>query len=627
MVIKVYKEEFMIHIKDLTLSFGSQIVFDHISFNINQNSKIGLVGRNGSGKSTLLKILAKQQSVDSGSITILPGKRIAYMPQEVVLASTKSILQETIDAVKDIAALQKAIVDLEEIIANGDADDNAIDTYVNLQEELNQLEPERLAIQAERMLLGLGFKAEQLSQPVDSLSVGWKMRIVLAKLLLQKADFYFFDEPTNHLDIVAKDWFIEFLRASNFGFLLVCHERYFLDTVCTSIISLEQGRAKVYKGNYTDFETQYEHDMQQLQSAYTQQQKEIKQKEETIERYKAKASKAKMAKSMQRKLDAIELITLPPSGKTFHFKFPEVKRAGRMVLTVENVAQKYNSKPIFDHISLHIERGQRVALVAANGVGKTTLFNIIVGKLPLQQGVVEFGANVDFAIFAQDQNQALDLEKSIYDNVQERCSRKSEQQIRSLLGAFLFSNDDIKKKIKVLSGGEKNRVAMAVVLLQDSNFLLLDEPTNHLDIPSKEILMSALQSFEGTIFFVSHDHTFINALATHVIELTPHAAHTYEGNYDAYLYHKKEREALVAPKAAPQKATAPTSAQVNADQAKHCRSLEHQITKCEKDITRIQESFESLEYGTPVFKNAEQKYERKKAELEQLLAQWEALTK
>lgn len=618
----------MIHIKDLTLSFGSQIVFDHISLNINQNNKMGLVGRNGSGKSTLLKVLAKQQSVDSGSIAILPGKRIAYMPQEVVLASTKSILQETVDAVKDIAALQKAIADLEELIANGDADDQAIDTYVQLQEELTQLEPERLAVQAERMLLGLGFNPEQLGQSVDSLSVGWKMRIVLAKLLLQKADFYFFDEPTNHLDIVAKDWFIEFLRTSSFGFLLVCHERYFLDTVCTSIISLEQGHAKVYKGNYTDFETQYEHDMAQLQSAYTQQQKEIKQKAETIERYKAKASKAKMAKSMQKKLDAIELITLPPSGKTFHFKFPEVKRAGRMVLNVNNVAQKYNDKPIFDHISLHIERGQRVALVAANGVGKTTLFNIIVGKLPLQHGTVEFGANVDFAIFAQDQNQALDLEKTVFDNVQQRCSCKSEQQIRSLLGAFLFSNDDIKKKIKVLSGGEKNRVAMAIVLLQDSNFLLLDEPTNHLDIPSKEILMSALQSFQGTIFFVSHDHTFINALATHVIELTRHAAHIYEGNYDAYLYHKKEREGVDNTKAALQKNDSLVSSVPRVDDhAKLVRSLEHQITKCEKDIARIQASFEELEYGTPVFKNAEQKYERKKVELEKLLNDWEALAK
>lgn len=614
----------MIHIKDLSLIFSSQVVFDDISLNINQNARIGLVGRNGSGKSTLLKVIAKQQPIDGGSVSILPGKRVAYMPQEVVLLSDKSILEEVMDAVADIASLQKKLAELEAKIEQGETDDHIIDAYVSLHEQLGNLEPEQLQAQAERILLGLGFKQAQLAQPVNTLSVGWKMRIVLAKLLLQKADFYLFDEPTNHLDIVAKDWFINFLQNSNFGFLLVCHERYFLDKLCTSIIALEQSEAKVYNGNYSTFEIQYESDMEQLQSAYAQQQKEIKQKIETIERYKAKASKAKMAKSMQRKLENVELISLPRAIKQVHFHFPEVKRSGRIVLEVHDVTQKFNDKLLFEHINLKIERGDRVALVAANGVGKTTLFNLIVGNLPLQHGSIEFGQNVDYAIFAQDQNQALDLDKNIFENVQSRCSNKSEQQIRSFLGAFLFSGEDIKKKIKVLSGGEKNRVAMAIVLMQDSNFLLLDEPTNHLDMPSKETLIRALNEFQGTILFVSHDHTFINQLATKVIELTPRGAFSYEGNYDAFLDQKKVMNQILEPAKVKQPEPKSVKTEDTAEtRKKQHRALEQKIERCEKELEKIQELFGDVEYGTDDFKAVEVKLSRKKNEHEQLLAEWE----
>ncbi len=613
----------MIHIKNLLLSFGSQTIFDNISLNINQNARIGLVGRNGSGKSTLLKVIGKQQPIDGGTISILPGKRIAYMPQEVVLLSNKTILQETMQAIADISSLKDRLTFLESKIEQGETDEDTVEEYVELLEKMSELEPEQLQAQAERILLGLGFKEQQLEQPVSTLSVGWKMRIVLAKLLLQKADFYLFDEPTNHLDIVAKDWFINFLQNSNFGFLLVCHERYFLDKLCTSIVALELGDAKVYNGNYSAFEVQYESDMEQLQSAYAQQQKEIKQKIETIERYKAKASKAKMAKSMQRKLENVELISLPPAPKQVHFHFPEVKRSGRIVLDVHKVAHRFEDKKLFDNVNLKIERGQRVALVAANGVGKTTLFNLIVGNLPLQHGSIEFGQNVDYTIFAQDQNQSLDLDKNIFENAQSRCSKKSEQQIRSFLGAFLFNGDDIKKKIKVLSGGEKNRVAMAIVLMQDSNFLLLDEPTNHLDMPSKETLIRALKEFQGTILFVSHDHTFINELANIVVELTPHGAFSYEGNYDAYLHQKNE--ALAGQQTVTVKPTeSKKESKKEDDPQKDLRLLEQKIAKCEKELARIQGSFEDVEYGTPAFKQVEQKLLKKQAELDALTAEWEA---
>lgn len=616
----------MLHIKDLSLAFHAQTIFDHISLNINHNDRMGLVGRNGSGKSTLLKAIAKQQAIDKGTIAITKGKRIAYMPQDVVLQSDKTIIDESTHAITDITALQKKLTELEALIESGITDESTITSYIETQEQIAQLEPEKLKAQAERILLGLGFKPNQLNQSVNTLSVGWKMRIVLAKLLLQQADFYLFDEPTNHLDIVAKDWFIQFLQKARFGFLLVCHEKYFLDTLCKNIIALEHGKAKVYTGNYSAFETQYAYDMEQLEHAYMQQQKDLARRQETIDRFRAKASKAKMAKSMEKKLDAIERITLPPSSKKVHFSFPTTKRSGRIVLTTHNVAHRFENKQLFNNINIKIERNDRIALIAANGVGKTTLFNLIIGKIPLQSGSIEFGQQVNYAIFAQDQNEVLNLNKNIFENVQEHCSKQIEQQIRAFLGAFLFNADDIKKKVGVLSGGEKNRVAMAIVLMQDSNFLLLDEPTNHLDMPSKEVLVQALQEFDGTIFFVSHDHTFINQLATHVIELTPHGAFQYHGNYDAYLYQKNKTVIdSNARNATDTKKSERMLSKSSPTHDKKSSDLERKIDKLEQEIACIHEAFTDLIYGTEDFSKNEEKLQKKQSALEQLLAEWEQL--
>ncbi|MEX0849031.1 MAG: ABC-F family ATP-binding cassette domain-containing protein [Candidatus Dependentiae bacterium] len=618
----------MINIKNLNLSFSSRDIFNEVSFSVDQSSRMGLVGLNGSGKSTLLKIIAGQQEYDNGSIAFLPGKKIAYMPQDVVLQSDKTILQEALDACGDVTTIQKRSEYLESQIEQGITDDHIIDEYVQLQEQLAYLDPKKLQIEAERILLGLGFKQPQMNQLVSTLSVGWKMRIVLAKLLLQKADFYLFDEPTNHLDIVAKDWFLHFLKNTDFGFMLVCHERYFLDQVCSTILALENSKAKIYKGNYSTFEKQYAKDLEQLHSAYALQQKDIQRRKETIAKFRAKANKAKMAQSMQKQLDKLELITLPPTTKKVSFQFPATKRAGRMVLQANGIAHKFDSKKLFENIDLNIERGQKVSLIAANGVGKTTLFNIIVDNLPIQNGSVEFGANVDYAIFAQDQNESLDFNKTIFENAKDLCSKKSEQQIRSFLGAFLFSSDDVNKKVGVLSGGEKNRVAMAIVLMQDANFLLLDEPTNHLDMPSKDILIQALQNFDGTILFVSHDHYFINKLANRVVELTPNGAFGYEGNYDAYLDQKNAHKDIAQPKQ--KKETQPKNKpqknnKENYEQSKQIHKLERSMAKLEKEIARIELSFADLVFGTHDFDDAQQKLHSKKEDLESSLKQWEAL--
>lgn len=528
----------MIQAQDICLAFGSQIIFNNISFTLNATDRIGLVGRNGTGKTTLLKAINDPSFLDEGFISTQKNKKVAYMPQEIVLDSPLSIFEETLATFTKLYELIQEERELERLMKQNN-DPVLIEYYAELQEMIARLGPDAIKAKTKKMLMGLGFKVQQLEQPVSELSVGWKMRVVLAKLLLQEADFYLFDEPTNHLDLVTKEWFLDFLKNASFGFIIICHERYFINELCTKVLELEHGKAHWYTGNYHAYEAQKDARLERLHAAYVQQQKEIKQKEATIARFRGSANKAKMAQSMQKALDRMERIVLPPSTKDIRFNFPPLQKSGKEVVRVENVAHAFDNKRLFKDITFTITRGQKVAIVAPNGAGKTTLFNLISEALPLQHGSISFGYNVEHAIFAQDQNQALNLDANLLENIQEICSDVPEQKIRTFLGAFLFSREDMLKKVGVLSGGEKNKVGMVGVLLQNANTLLLDEPTNHLDIQSKEILLKALQEFEGTLLFVSHDRDFINALATDVIVLTSRGAHHYHGNYDDYLYQKQ----------------------------------------------------------------------------------------
>ncbi len=623
----------MIQLKDICLNFGSQAVFDHLSMNVNPDQRIGLVGRNGSGKSTLLKAIDGLQHLDSGAISVTGNMNVAYMPQEMVLASTRSILDEAVSSYKDVGPLRDRFLYLEPLLENQDS--AVIEEYAEVAERLSELNVEYAIAETKKMLLGLGFKIEQFGHPVNTFSVGWQMRIVLAKLLLRQADFYLFDEPTNHLDLVAKDWFLDFLRDMDCGFMLVCHDKYFLDGLCTVILELDRGKGTTYYGNYTQYEEEKESRLQALLQAQTLQQKDIQRKKETIARFKAVASKATFAKSLQKSLDKIEVIEVPTDARKVRFTFPPTVRPGRVVLEVKDVAFSFENKQIFDQVTFQIERGEKVALVAPNGVGKTTLFNVICGKYKQTHGKIDLGYNVKSTIFEQDQNRVLDPRKTIIDEVCDNTMNKSEQEVRSFLGAFLFGKSEIQKKTSVLSGGEKNRLSMVKVLLQDANFLLLDEPTNHLDIPSKEILLRALQQFDGTLLFVSHDQDFVNHLATRIIELTPHGVHSYAGNYELYLQQKRDAERILAGRDGGKSSKGGQSGSSDADDKedrkvafslkKEQQRLESKIQRLEKEIGTLQASFADVDYGTPEFDTISDSLDTAQANLQEAQTEWESV--
>lgn len=624
----------IISLSNVSLSVGARNLFENVTCSFEHGQRTGLVGRNGSGKSTFLKILAGVQKPDSGRLSVTRGCRVAYLPQEIILTSNKNVIDETFDAHAECYQARHATAALDEKIHSGNATEDEIAEYAHLIERLAVLQPDAIHFKAERILRGLGFNDTTLQAPISTLSTGWKMRVVLAQLLLQDADLYLFDEPTNHLDIVAKEWFFEFLSETSAGYVLVCHDRHYLDNLCTSILSLDQKVVKLYNGSFKDFEVFQEELFAQQQRAYDDQQKEIQRKTETIERFRATASKAKMAQSLIKELDRIERLETPQTNsKRIRLRFTEQQRPGRIVLTAKDVAFHYGERELFSHASFQIERGQKVALIAPNGTGKTTLFNLLIGKLPLQKGTIEYGHNVTPSLFVQEQETYLNGEKTIWQNVSERCPRKTTSDIRALLGAFLFSGDDIDKKVKVLSGGEKNRVGMSITLSQDANFLLLDEPTNHLDIPSKEILLQTLVDCPSTIFFVSHDHDFINRLATHIIELTPQGTHLYHGNYESYLAYKHEQENQKASDEATskkndheEKTTPNKPAKQDREDRKELQKLERTIEQLEHKKHMLELSFAKLVYGTPEFTKEQEKLVLLKQQLAETLSRWEELT-
>lgn len=624
----------MIILRDILLAFGERTLFNHINAHITFDQKIGIVGRNGAGKSTLLEVISRHIPIDEGEIITDKKQTIAYFPQHIVLNSTKSVFDEAYYIFHVFIEAQKRCTAIEEELKL--APDNAeqlLEEYTNLLDKLKRFDEVRARARTHEVLTGLGFGEKQKNDAVNTLSVGWKMRIVLAKLLLSDADFYLFDEPTNHLDLSTKEWFCTYLQNAPFGFLLVTHDRYFLEKACNKIFELENGNGTMYEGNFSSYINQKERMREITQAAYETQQKEIKRKEETINRFRAKATKAAMVKSMIKQLDKVERIEIEPPLPKIHIRFPEITIPGKTVLTLKNLSYRFGDKKIFDHASATIMRGQKVALVAPNGTGKTTLFNLITGKYPLQSGEVTLGHNVKSAFFEQEQGNVMKSTNTIYEEVSTACPDVREDIIRAFLGSFLFSGNDIHKKISMLSGGEKNRVAMVKVLLQKANLLLLDEPTNHLDLVTKEILLQALQQYQGTMLIVSHDHLFIEKLATDILELMPDGLHHFPGSYEAYLDYKKIHSTPAPTTLTLASSPAITRPEQRAE-SKEKQELRKQIVKIERMISKLEEnqkniseSFANLVYGTEAYAEAVHKLDAITKELKQKTIDWEHLQK
>jgi len=537
----------MIQLSGAGKRFGHKLLFENVDWLITHRDHIGLVGGNGTGKSTLMKILAGMDTFDYGSLTVAKGTSAGYLPQDGLTLSGRTVFAECMSVFDDLRAMEKELESLMHSMAEIDhtsAQYAAVaDRYEKVEHEFRTRDGYSIEAEVGRVLMGLGFAKEDWSRLTDEFSGGWQMRLALAKLLLQKPNLLLLDEPTNHLDLEARNWLEEYLEEYPHAFVLISHDRYFLDVTVDKIAEIWNKRFWFYTGNYDKFLAQKTQRNEQLQAAYRNQRDRIEQLEVFINRFRYQATKAKQVQSRIKELEKMDRIEIPPEEKSIHFSFPQPKSSGRIVAEFAGVAKTYQkngvAKEVFRDVSFMIERGDRIALVGVNGAGKSTLIKLLAGTEPLTAGEFRTGHNVLSDYFAQDQYKELDPEARILDDLGALSPRSTETELRSLLGCFLFSEEDVFKKIGVLSGGERGRYALLRLLLHPANFLLLDEPTNHLDLRAKDVLLEALMKYTGTVVFVSHDRYFIDKLATRVFEVGGGKVEIFPGNYEDYLWRKQ----------------------------------------------------------------------------------------
>jgi ATP-binding cassette subfamily F protein 3 len=539
----------MIHLSGTGKGFGSKTLFEDLNWVIGPEERVGLVGANGTGKSTLLKMLAGLEPLDYGSISSAKSVTTGYLPQDGMSLSGRTVLQECLSAFGPLLEIEKEMETLThrmgELDPKSEEYRQVTDRYHRIETEYQRCDGYSLEAQTSAVLNGLGFSTEDANRPTEEFSGGWQMRIALAKLLLLKPNLLLLDEPTNHLDLEARNWLEQYLRDYPGSFVLVSHDRYFLDVTINRILELWNKRAYFYPGNYDRYLTQKEDRRIQLESAYKNQKDRIDHLEAFINRFRYQATKAKQVQSRIKELDKIERIEIPPEEKTIRFSFPQPPQSGRTVAEFQSVAKSYGEKRVFEKVSFTVNRGDRIALVGINGAGKSTLIKLLAGAEKPTAGEFRLGHNVQVDYFAQDQYKALDPTARLLDDLTAVAptALSDQTRLRSLLGCFLFSDDDVFKRIGVLSGGERNRYALARMLLVPPNFLLLDEPTNHLDLRAKDVLLEALQQYKGTVVFVSHDRYFIDKLATRVFEIEHGVLQDYPGNYEDYLWQKEHQGA------------------------------------------------------------------------------------
>jgi ATP-binding cassette subfamily F protein 3 len=523
--------------------FGPKLLFEGLDWLITPQDRVGLMGANGTGKTTLLKVIAGLDSLDYGSISAMKGIRIGYLPQDGLSLTGRTVFDECLTV---FASLQEMEREIETLTGRMSEIDPSSAEYAQVADRFSQIDSEfharagyALDAQVGAVLSGLGFSKEDWGRQTQEFSGGWQMRIALAKLLLEQPNVLLLDEPTNHLDLEARNWLEDYLKSYPHAYILISHDRYFLDVTVTRIAEIWNKRVTFYSGNYEKYKKLKAERLEQLEAAQRNQQERIAQLEAFINRFRYQATKAKQVQSRIKELEKIERIELPLEEKTIHFTFPQPKPSGRIVAEFKNVAKSYGAKQVFANVNFAIERGDRVALVGVNGAGKSTLIKLLAGSEALTHGEYVLGYNAEPDYFAQDQYKELDADSRILDDIRGLAPRSGETELRNLLGCFLFSEDDVFKRIGVLSGGERNRYALARLLLRPSNFILLDEPTNHLDMRAKDVLLESLETYTGTVVFVSHDRYFLDKLATRVFEIGGGEVNVYPGNYEDYVWRKQ----------------------------------------------------------------------------------------
>lgn len=628
----------MFNAHNISVSFGGETLFDSISFRLGKGDRVGLIGKNGAGKSTLLKLMARENKPTSGTFALEKNVKIGYLPQDLDFNHGLTVLEEAylaFEEIKKVEARQEEIHKIMEQTQNFESP-----AYMEVLDELTLLNNRYEMIggyhyqaQTEKILLGLGFTVSDLNAPTNTFSGGWRMRIELAKILLKDNDILLLDEPTNHLDIESIIWLEQFLKKYKGALVMVSHDRMFLDEVTNRTIEIVQQRVFDFKKPYSKYMELREELRAQQQAAQKNQEKQIQQTEKLIERFRAKASKASMAQSLIKKLDKMDRIEVDPEeNKKIKFEFAISHQPGKIILEAENISKSFGDKNVLEAVNLEIERGEKIAFIGQNGQGKSTLAKILVGELE-SSGEVRLGHNVQVGYFAQNQSAYLDGKKTVLEAAEDSATPENRTKVRDFLGAFLFQGDAVEKKVHVLSGGERNRLALCKLLLQPFNVLIMDEPTNHLDILSKNVLKEALKKFEGTLILVSHDRDFVQGLCAKVVAFKDREVKPFLGDINAYLeYQKLSSLKELEKKSKPLSESKPTTKENSYLKQKELRGAQQKIVKLEKGIARLEKELKEIDFNLEVDyektisqPNFFDTYQAKKKELEVLLEEWEAL--
>jgi ATP-binding cassette subfamily F protein 3 len=542
----------MIHVEGLTKRYGERVLFEDVSWHVKKKDRIGLSGPNGAGKTTLLRMLAGLEEPDSGSIRMATDTSIGYLPQDGIVHAGRTVREEVVQAFDELLRLKDEQHRIEDALAQASHDDGGdyerqLERYAEIQERFKHLGGYEIDARIADVLKGLGFAPADHERRTEEFSGGWQMRIALAKLLLARPTLLLMDEPTNHLDLPARNWLEEYLADYPGSVVLVSHDRYFLDATVKRITEVGLRTLTDYHGNYSKYVVEHAARMERLRESARRQREEIDKAEAFINKFRYQATKARQVQSRIKLLDKVEVIEIPPERKKIRFKFPDAPKPGRVVLELQGVRRAYGDNVVLRQVDLLVERGERIALVGPNGAGKSTLMRLLAAVDRPDAGLRVEGHRVISDYFAQDQAAVLNPTRTVYEEMSSSSPLTMVPMIRTILGGFLFSGDDVNKKVGVLSGGERNRLALARMLLNPSNLLLLDEPTNHLDLDSKEVLLDALADYGGTLIFVSHDRYFVDRLASKVIEVGGGEILVYPGGYEDFVYWKKQRETGAAP--------------------------------------------------------------------------------